>query len=188
MSDDNGYQSAPDIKTLIGSARRAERSVQLCLRADLTAQMQDLQRQLEAAEKQAAATDSLAGSGVDVRGLAEQIEAVRKEMLGHTATFTMRAVPRRRWTELVAAHPAREGHPTDTVLGLNEDSFFEVLLKECTVAPALDDDDWKHLLDDVLSDAQWKTLTNAVWGVNCRDVDVPFSSAASRILSSSEPE
>lgn len=174
-----------DVKALIASARLPERSVAICLMPDLTAEMQDLERQLEEADAKHRASGSLAGG--DRVELAQQMEDVRARMKSHTVDFRLRALPRRRWTALVAAHPPREGNERDGMLGLNEETFFEAMVRECTVEPILDDDDWQTLLDDALSDAQWGMLVNASWAVNARDVDVPFSRAASRILQTSGP-
>jgi hypothetical protein len=175
-------KSKREIKALLAGARRSERTVPICLRGDLVAEMQDIERDLLRLE--ATRSASLEGDPEAVP-LAERAAALREEMLAHTVTFVVRAVARRRWTELMAAHPPREGDEADKVLGVNLDDMVEVLLRECTVEPQLDDDDWEHLLSEVLSDAQYEALTTAVWAVNTRDVSVPFSPAASRILQSS---
>ena len=86
----------------------------------------------------------------------------------------------------MAEHPPREDNQTDRALGLNQDTFFDAAIRACAVEPALDKADW-DALDEVLSDAQWNTLANAAWAVNARDVDVPFSQRASRILARSAP-
>lgn len=175
-----------DVKALIASARLPERSVEICLHPDLMAELQDLERQLEEADARHRSSGSLAGG--DRVEIAQKMEAVRERMKAHTVKFRLRAVPRRRWTALVAEHPPRPGVERDTVMGLNEETFFEAMVRECTVEPDLDDKDWATLLDEALSDAQWGVLTNAAWAVNARDVDVPFSRAASRILQTSAPE
>ena len=155
----------------------------VCLQPDLMAQMQDLHRDLTDADDRATA-DSLAGG--ERLDLARQLEDVRQRMLDHTVDFILRALPRRRWTALLAEHPPRGDVERDKLLGVNEETFFESLVRECTVAPKLDDDDWATLAD-AMSDAQWSQLTNAAWAVNARDVDVPFSRLALRTLANSAP-
>jgi len=49
-----------------------------------------------------------------------------------------------------------------------------------------DDEDWAAL-DQSLTSRQFDDLSDAAWSLNRREVDVPFSRAASRILRS-EPE
>lgn len=174
-----------DVKSILASAKLAERSVELCLRGDLVAQMQELQRQLIEAEQQEKATGSLDGG--QARVLAEQVEALHEEMLDHSIDVRFRALPRRKWTALVAAHPPREDNDVDRAMGLNQETFFDAAIRACAAEPTFDEADWESL-DGVLSDAQWNTLANAAWAVNARDVDVPFSQRASRILATSEPE
>lgn len=174
-----------DVKALLASARLAERSVDLCLRGDLVAQAQELQRQLIDAE----ALEKVHGSidGGPTVPLAQAIEVLREEMKDHTLTVRLRAVPRRQWTALLAQHPPREGNDRDARLGLNEETFFDAAIRACVYEPELDEQDWAGL-DAALNDGQWQTLANAAWAVNARDVDVPFSARASRILATSEHE
>jgi hypothetical protein len=167
-----------DITEALAGARLPEKTVPICLRGDLQARFEELERQLVAAQRDT--SDSLA-AGSRPRELAEQIEALRREMADHTVTFTLRAVPRRAWTKLVADHPPREDNQVDRVLGVNEETFISVLIREATVDPELTDDQW-DLLDEKLTEFQWQKLFNAAWSLNARDVDVPFSHAASTIL------
>lgn len=168
-------------------AKPAERSVPVCLRLDLMSQLQVLDRDLLEADAAARASNSLAG-GSRRRELAEQVESVRAEMAQHTVTVLVRALtPRRRWTELVAKHPPREGNRADLGAGVNVDTFFDEALRACVAEPVMDDADWKAL-DEFGSDAQWNSLANAVWAVNTSDVDIPFSRTASRVVQESESE
>lgn len=171
-------------KAVLAKARLPERSVSLCVRGDLVAQLQDLQRQLVDAERDQETAGSLDGGQAVV--LAGQIEALRDEMAEHMLDLTVRALPRRKWDALVAQHPAQEGNDAHRTLGMNPDTFFDALLR-ISVLPALDDDDWAQL-EETLSTGQWQELNNTAWLVNQRDVSVPFSQRASRILASSAPE
>lgn len=169
----------------LAAARPAERTVQLCLRGDLQAEFEELDRQLESARK--AQPDSLAG-GTEVVVLSQKIEAVRERMQAATVTFRLRALPRRRWRQLMAEHPPRrtdDGKPVETdVIGVNAETFFDPLVRECTVEPQLTEEQWVRLLDEVLSDRQFDLLMGTAWALNRHDVAVPTSRAASRILQS----
>lgn len=173
-----------DAKLALAAARLPERSVELCLRGDLVAQLQDLSRQLVEVERDEKATGSASLDGGQLVELANQIRVLREEMQDDTIVLRLHALPRRKWTALVAAHPPREDNQADQVTGMNVDEFAEDLIRQCVVDPALDDEDWARL-EEVLSDGQWQALTNAAFAVNTRDVDVPFSARASRILASS---
>ncbi len=174
-----------NIDALLDAARLPERTVTLCLRGDLQADFEELQRQLTKAQD--APRDSIDDGG-DAVELAEQIEALRGQMESHTVTFRMRALPRRRWRELWTAHPGRDGDNRDRVMGgVNMDTFPEALLRECCIEPALTPGQWDRILDTI-SDQQYDDLATMAWNANRSSVDVPFSPAASRILRNSAPE
>lgn len=179
-----------DIKSLIRGAKLPERTVPICLRADLVAEIEAAERDLT--EAQRAPRDSLA-AGSRVRELAERIEALRERMQEHTISFRLRALPRPRWRELIAEHPPRKGEDgsvdeRDKYIGVDTSTFYEAMIRACVVEPELDDDDWRILLEDSLTDRQFDELATAAWALNRHEVDIPFSLAASRVIRSSEPE
>jgi hypothetical protein len=79
-----------DIKSMLNGARLPERTVPICLRGDLVAEHEELERQLEEANRRA--SDSLAGNGAGE--LADRIEALQEEMRAATVTFRVRALPK----------------------------------------------------------------------------------------------
>jgi hypothetical protein len=166
-----------DFKTAFKAAKLPERSVQLCLRGDLVAQHEDLERRLE--DLQRSPGDSLAGSGAGA--IADRVQALEVEMRDSTVTFTFRAMPRPKWRQLVAEHPPREGKDLDGQLGYNPDSFYPVIIRACVVEPDATDEEWTELLDERLSDNQFAQLAAAAFAVNEGDVNVPFSSVASSV-------
>jgi len=178
-----------DIKALIRGAKLPECTVPVCLNADLTAEFERAERELSEATQRPA--DSLAAGG-QARQIAERIEALRAEMVEHTIDFRLRAMQRPRWKAFVAAHPPRRAddggvHERDRSIGVNTETFFDALIRASVVEPELDDEDWSLLLDEKLTDRQVDQISDAAWSLNRREVDVPFSRAASRILNS-EPE
>jgi hypothetical protein len=177
---------AADVKSLLGKARLPERTVELCLRGDLVARVEDLERQLR--DLPESDTDLRLAGNSERRQLAEQITAVQEQMRDATAVFRLRALTRRAWDALVRAHPVRKGddggvHPEDKGYAYNTESFFDALIRACVVDPVLDDGEWETLLDHI-TPAQFATLNTAAVGLNLRGVDVPFSHAASQILTS----
>ena len=178
-----------DIKALIREARLPERTVQVCLHADLVAEMEQAEREL--ADAQRSIGDSLA-AGSRVREIAERIEALRQQMLDHTVEFRLRAMPRPQWVAFVAGHPPRKTDKgdideRDRYVGVNTETFFPDLIRRSVVSPELDDEDWRILLDERLTSRQFDQLADAAWALNRREVDIPFSLAASRVIHSSEP-
>lgn len=171
-----------DINEALAGAKLPEKTVPICLRGDLQADFEQLEKRLDEAMR--GRGDSLA-AGSTVNQLAEQIESLRAEMEAQTVVFRMRAVPRRQWTALVAAHPPRDDNNVDRSLSVNESTFTAALIEACTVDPTLTSEQWTTLLDEQLTEFQYNKLFNAAWSLNARDVDVPFSHAASTILSRS---
>lgn len=172
-----------DITKLMASAKRPERTVVLCVRGDLQADWEDLDRQLIAARTQRVAT--LAGGTEEEVGLAVQIRALEKEMADNSIKFRLRALPRRRFLELMQEHPARENNERDKSVGMNTDTYFDALIGECLVEPDLDPSDLREFLDAVTS-RQFEELQDAAWNLNRGDVSVPFSYTALRTTRSSD--
>lgn len=174
------------IKTLIRQARLPERTVQVCLDAALVAEIEQAERELAQAERERG--DSLAG-GARPRAIAERIEALRQQMHDRMVVFRLRAMPRPQWAAFLDEHPPRktdsgEVDERDKYIGVNVDTFFPALIRRSVVEPELDDEDWDLLLNERLTSRQFDDLANAAWSLNRREVDVPFSLAASRTLSS----
>lgn len=178
-------KAAPSAKDLIRGGKLPEDKVTICLRGDLQVEFEQLEDRLTKALGSVA--DSLDGTGA--AELAEQIEALRRQMEDHSITFTLRAHARPAWKQLLAEHPPRKGDDgapldDDRYVGVNTETFFAALVRSSVVDPELDDDDWRLLLDERLTDRQFDNLSNAAWNLNRRDVDIPFSRAASKIRSS----
>jgi len=174
--------TVPTFTELLKGARLPEASHEVCLRADLVAEFERLERELERARKVPTASDSLNAAG-DARRLAAQIEAVQEEMTAGTATFRMRALPKSKWRALVAAYPPREGMPDDAQIGVNRDDFLPALIRVSTIEPELAEEQWEALLgeDGVLTDRQFSDLADEAWFLNRGEVNVPFSRAVSQM-------
>lgn len=179
----------PDFKTLLAAARLPEKTVPICLRGDLVAEHEELERQLEEALRVPA--DSLEGDGS--AAIAERIVQLEREMRDHTYQFRLRAMPHPRWREFCGQHPPRQDDEgkvdeRDRLLGVNTETFWDALVRQSVVDPQLDDGEWETLLDGALTDRQFSELADAAWALNRRDVDIPFSPAASRMTRSSGTE
>jgi hypothetical protein len=162
------------IKDKLKAARRAERVVPVCLRGDLAAEFTEARSQFDQLPEE---DDSLAAGGKR-RELRERMEQIRGEMAESTVDFRLRALPRTRWSELIAKYPPREGVAGDKRMGVNEDEFSAALIREGLVEPELDEDDWAAL-EESLSFAQWVDLGAAAWALNQSTVNVPFLPPAS---------
>lgn len=173
---DNG-----NFKALLAEAKLPERTVPICLRGDLAADHEIAERELEQAQKRTA--DSLAGNGASA--IAARIEALEAEMREHTYEFRLRALPRHEFRTLMSGHPPRDSDEQtkkdDAPFGVNRETFFPALIRASAVDPELSDAEWSDLLDERLTDYQFQELAITAWMLNAREVDVPFSRAASRL-------
>lgn len=171
-----------------GDAKRPERTIPICLQADLVAEWEAADRELTRMIE--ARTDSKEDAGSSV--LAERIRALEAQMLKRADEYRLRALPRFQFRELIAAHPPRlddAGDPVDedARMGFNRQTFFPALIRASVVSPELDDEDWEWLLgsdeadgeEGILTDRQFSDLQDAAWLLNRGEVQVPFSLAAS---------
>lgn len=184
----SGKSTIKNFKALMSEAKLPARTVLICLRGDLVAEHEQAERDLEQAQRTVG--DSLAG-GTAVAEIVEQIEALEEQMRESQYPFRLRALPRPQWRDLVAAHPPRRGEDGAIVdtdrPGVNADTFFEAMIRACLIDPELTDEEWKQL-DETLTDRQFDDLSDAAWAVNRREVDIPFSRAASRMRRASVGE
>lgn len=167
-----------DIDSIIANQTVPRTSVSLCLRGDLQAKWEDLERQLK--EETAKSDGKLSGQSGPVKTLAEQVQAVESEMQESTITFELEALPRSAWRELEVRHPARDEDDADRVYGFNVDTFFDEAIPASLVSPEIDPERLRSILDKLTS-AQYERLAFAVLGLNRQVTDNPFSQTASLI-------
>lgn len=191
----SGKSTMKNFKTMLAEAHLPEKTVEVCLRGDLVAELEELERLLEDAEEQRDRSNSL-DAGTSTAELAGKIEALQAEMKEASYAFRLRALPRRDFRALSAEHPPRlvtdaESQPAsaklDDIFQVNYDTFFDALVKRSIVDPQLSAVDYTDL-ESKLTDNQFEDLALAAWRLNKADVNIPFSSAASRISRSSGSE
>jgi hypothetical protein len=170
-------------REILNSAKRAEKTVRLCLRGDLVAEFEALEERL------ADLTVGVGwGNGDDATAeVAARLTEIRAEMLEDTVTFKFRALPRIAprpgevgWEELNAKHTGENGL-------LNIDAFLPELVAASLVDPAMTAGELDELYD-LINDGQRTALGNAAWSANTEDVAVPFSERASVVMRAREPK
>jgi hypothetical protein len=183
----SGKGTLKNFKAMLAGAKLPERTVEICLRGDLVGDHQAAERELEKAEKQTG--NSLAGNGA--AEIAERIRALEAEMQESVYTFRLRGLPGPEFRAFKADHPIRiedgEANKQDAVFGFNTETGFTPLTRMCLIDPELDDETWSQLLD-TLTENQFEDLAACAWFLNRGDVDIPFSSAASRLMLGSAAE
>lgn len=169
------------IKDRLAAAKLPERSLQVCLRGDLMAEFDDLERQLRDARQESPTGRRRVGSRPESTQIAEQMEALRERMAGEMLDLRVRALPREDWQALVRQHPPRKGNAGDDAMGVNLESLMAEAIPACVFEPEMDDDDWTRL-NRVLCSADYDRLLSAVWDVNRSGVDIPKSQLASLVM------
>jgi hypothetical protein len=173
-----------DIEQIIASARRPETTVPLCMRGDLQAVWEQLDRDFDIADKAITEDVTKGGSPVAAVKIAKQMEEVQREMQDSTVIFTLRGLSRSQWKALADAHPPIEGVDEGEV---NEESFVTAMVSECCVSPVMTVEQAGRLRDE-MTDGQWQELATASWQLNKSMIGVPYSLAASTRLAISAVE
>lgn len=173
-----------DISALIEQHKdhaRPETTVDVCLAEGLAAEHQRLQGELE--KVLLSPSTSLGDDRSEQKqALAEQIKAVEDEMRAATVSFRLRALGRKSLDDF------RAGRSEDEP----EFAFNVAITRACLIEPDLSDADVLALFGDndkegVLSEVQLNAIFIAVNNINFRGRLLPFSLAASEILSRSTP-
>lgn len=172
-----------DIEDIIASAKLPEKTITLCLRGDLQAQWEDLERKLQQAETQT--TDTLAGDP-EAQRIAEKMEQIAAQMREHERTFLFRALGSIEYSNLLAANKAPDDKRDESVDGLDWTTYPTALIAACAVDPAMTLDQAERL-SAVLTNRQWDDLFRTALACNRSSVDVPFSLSASAIRAASAP-
>jgi len=201
----------PSFTDLLKGAKLPEASHPVCLRADLTAEFEAAERELERLRKEAPQADSLAGS--PTRVLVRRIEEIQQDMTAATYVFRLRALPKSKWRALVAAYPPRKDEkgeplPEDAQIGIHKEAFLDALIKVSVVDPEITEEQWRKLIGDsddekrqlkaegkeeeieegALTDRQYSDLCDEAWFLNRGEVSVPFSRAASLLKRDTDSE
>lgn len=171
---------ATSIDDILGQLTLPERVYPLCVRPDLQVQWEQAEAEVVAAQRDN--LDSLAGTSRAATAAAKKVQALEAEMAEHTVPFRLRALTHKAWSDLVAAHPPREGENDGA---WNGETFGTAMLAACAVEPAMTEEQ-AGLLVDRLTMGQWNELQVTLFGLNTNGVEIPKSRRASEVLRSSK--
>jgi hypothetical protein len=149
----------------IANAKPPARTVELCLRGDLTADLEAATRHL------AAALDAKDQPLADLAS--EAVAALRAEMAEALITVRFEAMPRTAWLAMIAEHEPRDGHLVDERTGFNTETFYAAAIRGSWAAPDVEPDDLDTLLESINA-RQFDDLADAAFSVNARSVSIPF--------------
>jgi hypothetical protein len=167
-----------DVSAIIAGAKRPERTLELCLRADLVAELEDAQRRLQA-EKERSRTSLADGGFADE--LKAELDRIKEAAREHTIVFRFRALNHFEVQALIRDLPPREDVKNDKIVGFNQDALTWHLFRKCCYDPELSDDDVTALIGSVdevgngiLSPSQWRRLDETLDALNFAARDIPF--------------
>lgn len=169
------------IDEILAATKRPEAVEEVCLRGDLVAEYEGLERQLRTASKVAVSLGEPSPAYV----IAERMEAVRTEMLEFTEPFRFRALPARDWSDLSAQEPDGVTNETpDEVKTQLRDEWHAwacaVIAASC-FEPEMTAEQVAILATE-LSNGQLVRLFNKAYMANAGGNSVPFSAAAFELL------
>lgn len=154
-------------------AKLATKSVPICLRGDLQAEYEGLEREQKLLRDAQKRGGTLSGSTDELKAIEEKLTVLREEMQDSTQTFTLRALSKKRFSDLKAAHAPRRDNDDDARLGWNGDTFTVALVQACLVDPALTVPEVEDLVDTVFTQGQWDKLFVEALYLNAVPVDIP---------------
>lgn len=165
-----------------------EKTVQICLDANLQAEWEAAERALTDARKSVAGDARMVGEGGVLTEAAQKVRDLEEQMAASTLTVRLRALRRADWVGLLSGHPPTE-EQADRAFGANRETFFAAAIPASIVGAEQHgepvdfdvDEDWPDLADG-MTDFQYNKFAQAVLELNRSDVSVPFSVAASRTI------
>jgi hypothetical protein len=150
------------------AVKRATRTVRLYVGGDW-----DLVEEYNRLEGQAANPTSMAGAD------RTRLDELAAQLAADTMAFRFEALGRRSLRKLLDEHPPRDGKQRDQILGFDEDAATAAVIRRCLKEPDLAEKALDELLDEDLTDGQYERLSDAVWAINRRIIDLPLSLTAS---------
>lgn len=177
------------IKELLASkAKRPERTVFVCIAADLVDRHQILSAELaeEVQKERNGGTSPRRLNALSAASVkAAEVTAVEAEMADATVEVKVRAQIPAEWRAWKLEHPAREDVELDGHFGLNYEALINDMVRRCIVEPEFDDADWATWLAEVANAEQF-TLAVTVFSLHEQRVDVPKSPLASLVTTANE--
>jgi hypothetical protein len=164
----------PDISDILNRAKPRETTLPIYLDGSAASEVEQLERQL-AGLADTWAPDSLAATDPS-KDLAQQIQAARTRMQESAVEFRLRALGDKVWSDLLAAHPAKNADEL-----WDPTTFPKALVAACCLDPVMTESEVGQLYE-VLNEGQRGELFRAAYSVNTEATSIPFSVSASAIL------
>jgi hypothetical protein len=199
MSNTRTKKTAKSASEKLAAAQRIQDSMMVYLPGPLRAEWNRIKEEYDRVKATSAQSGSAMLTGdPKLKALAAQLADLEEQMQENAIEVTVQALRRQRtpatpksektWQELVNEHPPRKGKdgkplPEDAP-GVNMETFPEPLIRASITGPDLSEQEWDDLLYEYMTDRQYDQLFGVCWRLNKERIDVPFSFAASKTLTS----
>jgi len=169
--------------SLLAGATAAQRSTRLCLAGDVLGEIDALNAELW----QAKLDDDRLNRAPLAPGIAAEIVELTELAHASEVEFVFKAIGRKAWRDLVAAHPPLPNH-TKAGADFNTETMpIEAMAASCIEPKGATVEGFRELAEsDKVTDAQWNKLWFACHAANAGSADVPFSVAAYAIARPTE--
>ncbi len=190
-------QTGADLLGRIKPQRRIE-TTSVCLRADLVAEFQAADEELERLQTAAAPTgnrlnpSNASGDSAEVKAQARKVRKLEEQIVDSQVTFRFQSLNKNEWRALIDDHPPRKGNQMDYVVGYDRETVMDELARVCLIEPTFEDCDtdgcthedcgtWEQLLS-VINPSEWAELRDTANLANSQVVEAPKSDLASLVL------
>ena len=156
----------PDFQEMLDGARLRELPVPIALDGIASAELDALEAEFEGLGEWESTSMGDVNPAID---LIARIEAARAKVRTSVVTLRFRAMGSRKYSSLVAAHPAPEGSDER----YDPTTFLPVLLATCCIEPVMSQPQVMVLLDTV-NGGQAQQMYDAALAVNEEPSPIPF--------------
>jgi len=167
------------IDEILNGRKRPQKSIPICLRLDVMAEIEELERRINTARGNAVDDMRMVAGEDDTAAFADRIRELEAEARQYTIDLRVQAVDRTEWSAAVAVRTETDdnGDQKLDMAGVVEDVLF---MPGTVVSPEMTKDQLRNLIAG-LSDGQWERVMKDVFDLNRRTVDVGKSLTASLV-------
>jgi hypothetical protein len=179
-------QQLLDAAAIDANYRAPQAIATVCLRADLTTEIEQLEADLKSVER----ADEENNRAPEAPALAQRILELQAEAAAATVRFVFQSMGRRRWSDLIRSHKPTEeqkrlAEESDMIVAFNTDTFPPAAMHASCIEPANLTLDWWQQIYDRWGEGQVRVLFNACQAAHFGVADVPKAPRAAALMNGS---
>lgn len=167
------------IDEILNGRKRPQKSIPICMRLDIMAEIEELERAIQAAQGTAVDDLRMSGSDEDAVTLADKITELEAIGRQYTIDLRIQALDKKEWAEKVALYTTEDDNGDDK-LDMGALTEHVLALPGTIVSPEMTADQRSRFIAG-LSDGQWETVMKGNFELNRRTVSVGKSLTASLV-------